>query len=140
MTRIDVYPVGILANARRAWRYLTLPDLTLPARRFPAATRPPVTWQWRVNRAQSEVCATWRTIRRHIRQQQWHELRQHFNGYLAEPDPWPTGLTRCGRGWTRRRALLSLRSRAAREIRPDGSVRPTLFTDINDMLMKGTHR
>jgi len=107
MTRIDVYPVGILANARRAWRYLTL-----PARQFPAAHRPPVTRQWRISRARSELYATWRTIRRHIRQRQWHELRQHFNGYLAEPDPFPDGLTRCGRGWTRRAALRSLERRA----------------------------
>jgi len=29
--------------------------------------------------------------------------------HLAEPTPFPDGLGRCGSGWTRRRALASLR-------------------------------
>lgn len=105
MTRIDVYRVGAWANLYRAWRYLTL-----PAARFPAATCPPVTARWRADRAYSEIYATYRTIRRHIHNRRWRELRQHFNGYLAEPTPWPDGidLTRCGTGWTRRLAVRSL--------------------------------
>jgi hypothetical protein len=109
-TRIDVYTVGALSNLRHAWRYLTF-----PAARFPAAHKPPVTWRWRIDRAHSEVYATYRSIRRHIRNRQWHELRQHFNGYLAEPDPWPAGLTCCGRGLTRRAAVRSLHRRGYRQ-------------------------
>lgn len=112
VTRIDVYPVGALAAARRVWRYLTL-----PADRFPAALRPPVTARWRLDRAYGEIYAVYRSIRRRIRNRQWRDLKNTFNGYLAEPTPWPdgTGLTRCGSGWTPRRAVRSLHRHGYRQ-------------------------
>lgn len=130
MTTIAVYPVGVLAHIRRAWRYLTL-----PVRQFPATHRP-VTWRWRASRAQSELYAAWRTTRRHIRQRQWHELRQTFNGYLAEPEPFPDGLTRCGRGWTRRAAVRSLLHWAAAQCRPTRPGRD-LMNEARRLLTEG---
>ena len=40
-----------------------------------------------------------------IRVHNWRAVRNYFNGYLAEH---PTRGTRCGHGWTRRRALNNL--------------------------------
>ena len=109
MTRIDVYPVGVLADIGRAWRYLT-------SRRFPATIGPP-SWTWRLRNARSSLRHARRSVARHIRRRQWRDLKNDFNGFLAEPDPWPDGigLTRCGSGWTRGRALRSLRRHGYRE-------------------------
>jgi hypothetical protein len=41
-------------------------------------------------------------------------MKTFFNGYLAEPTPFPDGMHRCGSGWTRKRALRSLRRNARR--------------------------
>lgn len=43
-----------------------------------------------------------------IRDGRWRALKNAFNGYLAEPSQWPSGLRRCGSGWTHGRALASL--------------------------------
>jgi len=92
---IDVYPVGLLADLQRAWRaHVTKrPDLAPVARRHSR-----------------------RNLRRQVarmlsnaRRGRWHELKNTLNGHLAEPAPWPDGLKRCGSGWTRKRALRSLR-------------------------------
>lgn len=48
-----------------------------------------------------------------IRARDWRTAKNYFNGYLAEPTPFPTGLNRCGSGWTRRRALRDLNRRMA---------------------------
>lgn len=113
-----MYRVGALANAYRAYRYLTL-----PAARFTAQNITPPGWRDRLSRAGYEISSIARTIRRHIRNRQWRDLKNNFNGWLAEPTPWPegTGLTSCGRGWTRRAALYSLakRVRAAEERHSD---------------------
>jgi hypothetical protein len=129
--KIDVYPVGVLANAQRAWQYLTL-----PGGRVPAVTRHNITWRWRIDRAYSEIYAVYRNTRRFIRNRQWHDLRQHFNGYLAEPDPWPDGigLTRCGRGWTRSGAIMSLYRRALAAAGPLSGDHPDLFHAIRTAL------
>ncbi len=110
--RVDVYPVGVLAHLRHACRYLTL-----PTSQFPHAASPPVTVRWRISRAQIELRYIRQSISRHITRRQWRELRQSFNGYLAEPSPWPQdgSLTRCGSGWTKTRALRSLRRHGYRE-------------------------
>lgn len=97
---IDVYPVGVLADLRHAWRYLT-------ARRFPAAVGPP-TWGWRLSRARASLRHIRQTIARHVRARNWRALKNAFNGYLAEPVAFPAGLRRCGSGWTKKRALRSL--------------------------------
>lgn len=45
---------------------------------------------------------------------EWRQAKNHLNGWLAEPDPFPPQLVRCGSGWTRRRALRDLDRRLAR--------------------------
>lgn len=65
------------------------------------------------------VLAAWkhRRLRSHygylkaqVRAQNWREVRNAFNGYLAEWDYPPEGVKhyRCGRGWTKRAALNDL--------------------------------
>lgn len=52
----------------------------------------------------------WRGLRfvaRELRRGQWHEARQSLNGYLAEAEEHVPGTWRCGRGWTRCRAVRS---------------------------------
>jgi hypothetical protein len=91
---IDVYPVGVLSRllaARRALTVLHRPRLAL----------------YHLDVARRHA---WR----HARARQWRELKQTFNGYLAEPYDWPPGLRRCGSGWTRNRALRDLERRIAR--------------------------
>lgn len=88
---VDVYPVGWLAELGRAWRRLHIPG----HRRG---------WWWGLH---------WElgyTARR-ARSRDWRAVRNTFNGYLAEPHDWPQdgSLRRCGSGWTRGRALRSLR-------------------------------
>lgn len=95
LDHVDVYPVGALANvihaygAARAGRWALVKNY------------------WKSER---------RTIRRYVVGHDWHNLRQHLNGYLAEPYHWPTdgSLTKCGRGWTRAAAMRSLRKRGWR--------------------------
>jgi hypothetical protein len=101
--RVDVYPVGVLADLRHAWRYVTV-------RRFPAAVGSPP-WSWRINRAYTSLRHIRQTVVRHVRDRDWRALKNTFNGYLAEPYHWPEdgSLTRCGSGWTKSRALRSLR-------------------------------
>ncbi len=48
-----------------------------------------------------------------LRHRQWRSARSYLNGWLAEPTDWPEGLTRCGSGWTRGRALRDLQRRIA---------------------------
>jgi hypothetical protein len=47
----------------------------------------------------------------YVRHRRWHSLKSSFNGYLAEPYHWPAdgALRRCGSGWTKARAMRSLR-------------------------------
>lgn len=96
MTRppsVDVYPVGMLAVLLRAWRYATHPN-------------PP---DWARRQAWAELRYTVVFLAGRIRDRNWRAVKSHFNGFLAEPDPWPEQLPRCGSGWTRRRAKASLR-------------------------------
>ena len=48
----------------------------------------------------------WRFVVRAARAGRWREVRNTFNGYLAEMTPCLG--SRCGHGWTRRRALRDL--------------------------------
>ena len=93
MTRIDVYPVGILAAIRSAWRYLTIPN--------PGGTFSRRYWWWNLRREGRYVVVKGR-------RGDWRAVKNSFNGYLAEPTPFPEGMRRCGSGWTKRRALKSL--------------------------------
>lgn len=65
----------------------------------------------RVRHAHQKPVFTKRSIVRmlnDIRRHKWRELKNEFNGFLAEPYYWPDELIRCGSGWTKRRALRSL--------------------------------
>lgn len=97
MIGVDVYHVGILRDLRFAYR---------------AARRgAPRRYVW------SPLRNAARTIARHVKARDWHALKCSFNGYLAEPDVWPPGLTRCGTGWTERRAVRDLDRRIAKATR-----------------------
>lgn len=99
--KVDIYPVGALGNLLSAWGHLT-------GRygRGDAATPPP--WLWRIEKFRECLRHLRRTVVRQVRARQWRELKNAFNGYLAEPTPFPEGVTRCGSGWTKRRARRSL--------------------------------
>lgn len=94
---VDVYPVGWLAVLRRARRAVFGPRFREVRRHALAGLK---------YQARSTV--------RHIRNRQWRDLKNEFNGYLAEPHHWPDGLHRCGCGWTKARAMRSLRRRGYR--------------------------
>lgn len=78
---VDIYPVGLMADLRTSWRLKRI-RLHLKSQ-----------------------------IWNHVRRREWRELKNTFNGYLAEPDVMPGNLTRCGSGWTRSRAFKDLRRR-----------------------------
>lgn len=35
----------------------------------------------------------------------WRSVKLALNGHLAEPREWPSGMRRCGTGWTKKRAI-----------------------------------
>lgn len=92
MSGVDVYPVGLVSDLRTL-RYRLRSSLC-------------------VKHGPSRGCSCWpphhalRAFARAFRQ--GCRRRSYWNGYLAEPDPWPEGLRSCGHGWTRRRALARL--------------------------------
>lgn len=89
---VDVYPVGLLSALQRDYRRLRNYRLARHLQRVGWAT--PRTLRYLAGR---------------VRAGQWRAVKNTFNGYLAEPYDMPPGLSRCGSGWTRRRALRSLR-------------------------------
>ena len=93
MADVDIYPVGWLAALRSAWRYLTMPN--------PGGTFSRRFWWLNLRRE-------WRYCVQRARAGNWRAVRMSFNGYLAEPNPFPEGVRRCGSGWTRARARRSL--------------------------------
>lgn len=102
MTKIDVYPVGWLREIQVMWR-------------SHVSVRGQVTRLVR-NHVRRNVRGQLRQTIANIQRGRWRELKNQFNGYLAEPTPWPEGVHRCGSGWTKKRALRSLR----RQIRRPG--------------------
>lgn len=97
---VDVYPVGALAHLLAGWRCLTIPTKDWSE---------PVTLSWRVSRVLAELGSIRRTAVRQIKARKWRDLKNTFNGYLAEPYDFPARMTRCGSGWTRAGAMRSLR-------------------------------
>jgi hypothetical protein len=83
---VDVYAVGFLKDLQRARRTGRWREL--------------LRWQRRY---------LWRQARRG----DWRAVKNAFNGYLAEPAEFPPGdyRRRCGTGWTKARALRSLKRR-----------------------------
>jgi hypothetical protein len=81
---VDIYPVGVLTELIRGNR----------------------TKEYRTS-----LRSIRRTIKREFKNRDWHALKSSFNGFLAKPDVMPGKLTRCGSGWTRRRALKDLQRR-----------------------------
>lgn len=84
---IDIYPVGVLADLIRLGRAIR--------------SRQPQLIRWALGKCWYEV----RYLAQKVRYRQWRELKNAFNGYLAEHR---TRGYRCGHGWTRRRALRDL--------------------------------
>ncbi|GAA2681812.1 hypothetical protein [Actinoplanes palleronii] len=100
---VDVYPVGLLADLlmlRRALRLRHRHGIPWALRRLIARARRLCSWGHEGN---------------------WGAVKNSFNGYLAEPYEFPPGnyRRRCGTGWTRGRALRSLR----RQLPADGPIR-----------------
>lgn len=95
---IDVYPVGWLSALRRAWAGVR--------RGNGSESR----WYWFSSPLRQQL----QFDLHRAREGNWRAVRQSLNGFLAEPQPWPTGLRRCGSGWTRKRALRSLARHARR--------------------------
>lgn len=92
-TTIEVYPVGLLADLLRDWRQIR---------------------HWRELRAAGgkpilHVRHAVRYLALRLRERNWRSVKSALNGYLAEPTPFPEEIRRCGSGWTRKRALRSLR-------------------------------
>jgi hypothetical protein len=81
---VDIYPVGVLTELIRGRR----------TKQYRASLRNII-----------------RVIKRDVEYRKWHALKSSFNGFLAEPDVMPGKLTRCGSGWTRKRALKDLQRR-----------------------------
>jgi len=90
MGEVDVYPVGLWHDLQHFRRGVHRPRRI---QRLRYALRYPL---------------------RQARAGNWRAVKNYFNGYLAEPADFPPGVTRCGSGWTRRRALRDWQRRAAR--------------------------
>lgn len=88
---ISIYAVGLLADLR---------DFTHSPEPLPKRLR---TLRFRL-----------RYPIRQARAGNWRAVDSYLNGYLCEPAVWPSGVTRCGTGWTRGRAYLDLVRRAER--------------------------
>lgn len=86
---VDIYPVGVLDDIQGAYRTIRCVGDYRSAYR--------------------KLRYTARGLVGRARAGQWREIRNSFNGYLAEPVDFPEGLTRCGSGSTRARAMRSLR-------------------------------
>lgn len=91
--KVDVYPVGVLAAILSVWRILHAHHTDFD--------------RWAEIRRIFRI--EWHYLTRRARHGQWHEIRMSFNGYLAEPRNFPPHMRRCGSGWTRDRAIRSLR-------------------------------
>lgn len=105
---VDVYAVGVLRAMQSVRRLLFVRRSGLPP------VQRDVTYGWRVRRAGREIRGAWRYLRRQAAGGNWRAVRNHFNGYLAEPLNDETAARRgwsgtCGTGWTRARAMRSLR-------------------------------
>lgn len=85
---VDVYVTGVLADAKRIWGAIRYR-------------------QFGYVRMTLRNRNTWRGWRR----------RNHWHGYHAEPCNENLPFTRCGVGWTKRRALADLRRHMAAAIR-----------------------
>lgn len=89
-TEVDVYPVGVLDDLRFAYRAIRSGHAREGYRKIRSSVR------YVIERARAG---------------NWRSVRNSFNGYLAEPTPFPDGLKGCGSGWTKKRALRKLDER-----------------------------
>jgi hypothetical protein len=95
---IDIYPVGVLDTIQTSIKYLRA---------------------GRIEPARAKIRSQIKYLKTMLRRKNISAVKNSFNGYLAEPKNWPEGLTRCGTGWTKKRALKSLNRRMSREIKHD---------------------
>jgi hypothetical protein len=94
---VDLYSVGVLADLRSSWRYLSTHREDLLTER--------------IHRVRTVLGYSLRRTLTSIRTRRWSYLRNSLNGYLAEITNPSTELARkvgAGHGWTRTRALRSL--------------------------------
>lgn len=99
MTRINVYPVGVLAaliRMQRCHNRAVIASTTVDDRQ---AMR-----RWARASLRNELAR----LAGHLAHRRWHSAKNTLNGYLAEPEPFPDMMRRCGSGWTPRRAVRSL--------------------------------
>jgi len=96
---VDIYPVGVLAVLLKLGRvYFGRPRIE----------RGEIRRLVRRN-ARASVRNQVRLIAERARAGQWRAVKNHFNGYMAEPFVIPARMSRCGSGWTKTRAWRSLR-------------------------------
>ncbi len=91
---IDVYPIGWLSTAEIVRSALKSGNYR---------------YAWGRTKQQAVFNLEW------AREGKWRTVLGSFYGYLAEPNPWPPGLKTCGRGWTRKAAIRSLKRRGYSE-------------------------
>lgn len=51
-----------------------------------------------------KYCLHLKSLFGELRRREWQNANNTFNGYLAELEPWPENMPRCGSGWTKIRA------------------------------------
>jgi hypothetical protein len=88
--KVDIYPVGVLHDIKR--------DRALR----------------KIGRRRPWVRSTAKRIGRNAKVGDWRGIRTMFNGHLAEIEPWPVELRKCGRGWTEKAALRDLNRKLRR--------------------------
>lgn len=100
--RVDLYRVGLLAAIVNDWnRIRAIGLMGQRGGRYSKGFLPYLSRQFSM-------------MVREAKSKDWNSLQNTFNGYLAEPVNWPRGLTRCGSGWTKGRALRSLERQSRR--------------------------
>ena len=96
---VDIYPVGLLSEIQHSRRYKRL------------WIRPKRVFIHLLTAIRYFFKAEWK-----LSYEEWRPFKSYFNGYLAEPDIFPGKLTRCGSGWTRKRALRDLQRRVKKSL------------------------
>jgi hypothetical protein len=114
---VDIYPVGVMATLIRVRRLIF----------GRSANYGTVGYGWRLGEAarllRIEVKTLWRLLREpaadlelYCKSTRWRLIKTHFFGFIAEPydmlawSAYSDGPFTCGTGWTKNRAMRSLRA------------------------------